>query len=64
MKLLLLRNSSEYSEVVDLVRALSGVFSVVEVTEIDAYNVLLDITQYPDEIQDDDLPDEYEKAPS
>lgn len=64
MKLLLLRNSSEYSEVVDLVRALSGVFSVVEVTEIDAHNVLLDITQYPDEIQDDDLPDEYEKAPS
>jgi hypothetical protein len=64
MKLLLLRNSSEYSEVVDLVRALSGAFSVVEVTEIDAYNVLLDITQYPDEIQDDDLPDEYEKAPS
>jgi hypothetical protein len=50
--------------VVDLVRALSGVFSVVEVTEIDAHNVLLDITQYPDEIQDDDLPDEYEKAPS
>jgi hypothetical protein len=50
--------------VVDLVRALSGVFSVVEVTEIDAYNVLLDITQYPDEIQDDDLPNEYEKAPS
>lgn len=49
MKLLVLRESSEYSEVMDIILALKERFSVVEVSELTPYVVALEVTQYPDD---------------
>lgn len=49
MKLLVLRESSEYSEVMDIILALKERFSVVEVSELTPYVVALEVTQYSDD---------------